>query len=975
MEHLSTSGTLGFLRQKTAYKPVVYVLLGLTVFVLVGLVADLWSEYRFGSPGTKDFIEYWSAGRLVLEGQNPYALQALFKLQEKQGASREAWVAMWNPPWLVIWLLPLVLMPFAWAALIWMGVNGAFLLTGASFAWRTSPQSETAGPLGIAWVAGMAFVPALFTLQMGQVSSILLLGVAGFLYFAHRDQEWLAGAFLALTTVKPHVVYLVWIAAAWWVIVEHRWRVAAGTAAVLVPSCACLTILWPGWVAGYATALAEPPLYWQTPTLGTWLRFGQFDQYPFLQFVPTVLIGSVLTVYLILFKPKLNWEHIGGSLILLSVPTAAYGWSFDQVVLMVPYLQIVKSLTEKPFRCGMAWKALVLFGLILIAAGMIIHNQLRIADHFLFWVPWALLAAYFVRSRWLEIATEPNREMQNAKCKIPPESQLATQKTDASCLPRAYHHGFWFRVETGIFVGLWLWLLFIGSDGFFRDPGTYWHTKVGEHILSTARLITTDAFSFTCAGEPWISRQWLAECVMALLDRLGCFDGLLLGTATLLAGLYTWVAYRLICAGMNWVLAVLLVVLTLLASAYHLHARPHLVTLLLLGWTFARLCDFEAGRKTLRSLFWMVPVFVLWANAHDGMLGGLATLTLAVLGWTVYRLLGLSSSVCSLRQMLALAGLLIACTLTILVNPFGLELPQTWLTLLRSPVVAQVMAEHAPIWSRPVGLTVALFGLLYVAALLGTLPIWFRASGRGRENSPSTCMRLTWLIPLAWFVMACMRIRHGPLFAITAVLALAEMFPHIRWVRWLSRRGSIVFHVKESAAADAVDGRPDSHFRCVLGAAWRPALLPVVLVLVAIVIQITGLALPLIGRGSAKPDPSLWPMDLLPQLKALQASRSDPKGIPVFNDMLFGGFLIYHLDGMRVFIDDRCELYDDERLLAYAQAVLRAPGQVDKWAEEYHFELALVIPDSSFDRHLRDAEQWQRLGESKAANLYQRRTD
>jgi hypothetical protein len=69
------------------------------------------------------------------------------------------------------------------------------------------------------------------------------------------------------------------------------------------------------------------------------------------------------------------------------------------------------------------------------------------------------------------------------------------------------------------------------------------------------------------------------------------------------------------------------------ASSYHFHPRPHLVTIVLVGWTFARLCDFEAGRIPLGSLYWLVPVFVLWTNMHGGVLGGVGMVAVTVAGW------------------------------------------------------------------------------------------------------------------------------------------------------------------------------------------------------------------------------------------------------------------------------------------------------------------------------------------------------
>src|SRR5262249_18520155 len=106
-----------------------------------------------------------------------------------------------------------------------------------------------------------------------------------------------------------------------------------------------------------------------------------------------------------------------------------------------------------------------------------------------------------------------------------------------------------FRPQTAVFLGIWLVLLVTRRDGFFRDPGSLWHIVVGEQILATGRLPRTDPFSFTCGGQPCISNLWLAQCGLAVLDRLGGLDSILLATVTLLAGLYTWVAGRLMRAG------------------------------------------------------------------------------------------------------------------------------------------------------------------------------------------------------------------------------------------------------------------------------------------------------------------------------------------------------------------------------------------------------------------------------------------
>src|SRR5207245_11392777 len=149
-------------------------------------------------------------------------------------------------------------------------------------------------------------------------------------------------------------------------------------------------------------------------------------------------------------------------------------------------------------------------------------------------------------------------------------------------------------------------------------PGVLWHRVIGEQILSRGSYLRpetqVDSFSFTFAGQPWIAQQWLAECIMALLYRVGGLDTIALATATILAALHAWVAHRLIRAGFHWLLGAVLALLWFFASAYHFHPRPHLATIVLLGLTFGRLCDVESARRALRRLVWLVPVFIVWLD-------------------------------------------------------------------------------------------------------------------------------------------------------------------------------------------------------------------------------------------------------------------------------------------------------------------------------------------------------------------------
>jgi hypothetical protein len=342
-----------------------------------------------------------------------------------------------------------------------------------------------------------------------------------------------------------------------------------------------------------------------------------------------------------------------------------------------------------------------------------------------------------------------------------------------------------------------------------------------------------------------------------------------------------------------------------------------------------------------------VPVLWAWSNMHGGALGGLATLGLALFGWCVFGLLRLSSPIATWRQAALLCFLMGACASTVLFNPYGWRLPLTWLEIMRSPVVARLIEEHAPLDPRsPSAWLVLLLGLIYVGAIASLRP-W----------RP----RFAWLIPLFWLVQALLRVRHSPLFAITATLALAEMLPYTHLAVWLALPGRDLFRFQGN--------EPEP----LLTLDWRAALFPLLLVALATSLQAVGVQAPILGRGWVRLDPHHWPVDLLPELREIE--RVHPEGSRIFNDFLYGGFLIYYTPGLKVFIDDRCEIYGDERLAAYFEATTRDMGRIDEWARQYEIPHALVASGSKVDRYLERSGVWTVVKRCGAATLYRRRIE
>ncbi len=135
-------------------------------------------------------------------------------------------------------------------------------------------------------------------------------------------------------------------------------------------------------------------------------------------------------------------------------------------------------------------------------------------------------------------------------------------------------------------------------------------------------------------------------------------------------------------------------------------------------------------------------------------------------------------------------------------------------------------------------------------------------------------------------------------------------------------------------------------------------------------LQASGLRAPLIGAGRARLSETYWPVRATQALRRHAAGSAGPAR--VFNDMLFGGYLIYHAPNTRVFMDDRCELHEDWGLTQFAQ-LARRPDRLDGLAAYYGIDYAMIRPGSRIERRLADHADWELLYRDEAAALFARR--
>jgi hypothetical protein len=375
------------MKPRSLLAPVGLLLVG---WLLVGQVRQLLADPSIWPPD--DFVEYWAAGHLNLAGQDPYAPELLLPLQRAAGRDTDEAVMMWNPPWTLTVVMPLGALPARVAQLAWLLVGVAAVGASAHLLWRA--YGGSARRAWLAWVLALSFAPTLLVLQSGQIGPLLLFGAALFVWLTRRGYGAWAGAVAVLLAIKPHLVYLLWVAVVVDALANRRWAVLLGGAAMGLLTSALPMLFNPEVFAQYFAAMRDhPPAQWVSLTLGTLLRLAFGEQRFGLQFVPVLIGLGWFAWHWRRHGRNWDWGEQLPTLVLVSFLTSPYGaWHFDLVLLLLSILHRAAQLSAREFTPQLGG----VIGVYCLAELAMIG--LNVAEWPSFWFAWVapLVAALYV---------------------------------------------------------------------------------------------------------------------------------------------------------------------------------------------------------------------------------------------------------------------------------------------------------------------------------------------------------------------------------------------------------------------------------------------------------------------------------------------------------------------------------------------------------------------------------------------------
>jgi hypothetical protein len=424
------------------------------------------------------------------------------------------------------------------------------------------------------------------------------------------------------------------------------------------------------------------------------------------------------------------------------------------------------------------------------------------------------------------------------------------------------------------FAGILLFGLLAMTARNAVDPDLWWHLRTGQLIAETGHVPHADPFSYTRAGSPWVSHEWLSEVVFYGIWKYAGAAGLIIFSAVVTTAGFMLLYLR--CSKqVQGAAAATALALGALAAAPAWGVRPQMFTFALASLLLWLL---ERGQERPWILLWIPPVFLLWINLHAGFAFAPALILAwgAGLAWEAAS--GQTPWAAVRPQIVRLGFILLTCLTLVPLNPSGAQLYRYPLDTLRSAGMRSFINE----WLPPDFHQLNYLPLFLAWAAL----LWALAGSRTRPKARV-------LFPLFMTILAALdAVRHIPLLVLLATPVIAAALTRVS----PSRPGDPAIRVRTAFRAAVL----------VLMAAFTLA-------------RWTDLA-----RQQPRVEAEQFPS----RAAEFLSSHRLPPNLFVYYD--WGGYAIWRLyPGYRVFIDGRADLYGDHLLHQFQQAVHLNAGWSD----------------------------------------------
>jgi len=337
--------------------------------------------------GTGDFRPYWSASYLLAHGQdfsNPGLMDNIERTLT--GWNKPFTMMAWFAPTGMVILLPSTFLPFEKAAFFWLLTNILVLSSTAFLLW-----SDVKRKIWIPLLAVFAFPMTLLSLYVGQINTLVLFGLAVFISLKKPEHQYFRGIGLALTTIKPHLVILTLPLIILDSIYNKQWKILIGFFGSLLVCLVILFALYPSWPIGFWNLVSSGmSTIRETPTISGLIAYTTGQSWGKWLWIPSLLSSIVIWWTR---KDSLDHDKMIHVSIILGLLISPIGWSYDQIMLLIPFLYLLKTINQKELSIGKSINSY--FSFIIIYSISLFMRTKSFNEVWFLWVPIILGIIFF----------------------------------------------------------------------------------------------------------------------------------------------------------------------------------------------------------------------------------------------------------------------------------------------------------------------------------------------------------------------------------------------------------------------------------------------------------------------------------------------------------------------------------------------------------------------------------------------------
>lgn len=369
----------------------------------------------FGDFGTNDFIEYWTAFRLFISQSNPYDPALMEQLQRPLGWSEQTPLMMWNPPWLLLIMAPILMLDFPQAATAWLLMNLVLLAAITYFCFDLigfSSLSRLQKILSLPVV--LSFFPLYTSFAVGQLGVLLTFSFIGAIWAIIRKKLLIGAICLALWSVKVHLFIPIAVFLFFKSLRNRElWPFFIGAFIALGMLVLGTEYYHPGatyqWRNAFSTSTQAANVVvvkqWVTATLTSGIRLIFADRSNLPSWPMVVVPGTaIITIALSTIRLGSKLGYLEGSFLtaLVSTTFGPFGWVFDFTILLPGYFVCVLRSLAPSVNPSLSRRVALIAPLLFV---QLIGWTCRpfITEHHLYmWFPPAISAAtvyWFLQSR------------------------------------------------------------------------------------------------------------------------------------------------------------------------------------------------------------------------------------------------------------------------------------------------------------------------------------------------------------------------------------------------------------------------------------------------------------------------------------------------------------------------------------------------------------------------------------------------